>query len=62
MPPNDQAHEPQLLSSRAGEQQLPRPIPRAFARQQEEPPQGEAHASQLESSPYSPQLEKKPQQ
>ena len=31
---------------------------RAFAPQQEKPPQGEAHAPQLEKSPHSPQLEK----
>ena len=51
MPPNDQAHEPQLLSSGAGEQQLPRPIPRAFAQQQEEPPQEEAMHRNLRVAP-----------
>ena len=39
--------------------QLPKPVdPRAHAPQQEKPPQWEACTPQLESSPYSPQLEK----
>ena len=46
-------HKPQLL----------KPVcPRAHGRQQEKPPQCEAHALQLESSPCSLQLEKKPSQ
>ena len=32
--------------------------PGAWAPQQQKPPQSEAHAPQLESSPYSPQLDK----
>ena len=44
------AHEPQRLRS---------VHPRAFVLQREKPPQWEAHSWQLESSPHSPQLEKK---
>ena len=39
-------------------QQPLKPFPRAHAPQQEEPPQGEAHALPLESNPLSPQLGK----
>ena len=52
---------PQLwnLCSRAQEPQLWKAMHRiACAPQQEKPPQWEAHAPQLESSPCSPQLEK----
>ena len=35
-------------------------MPRAHAQQQEEPPQGETGAQQLESSPRSPQAERSP--
>ena len=44
----EQLHVPQLLSL----------CPRACAPRQEQPPQWEAHARQLESSPHSSQLEK----
>ena len=61
MPQSKKACVLQLLSlcSRAQEPQLPKPkCPRARASEQERPPQGETHTWQLESSPYSPQLEK----
>ena len=48
------AHEPQLLSSYTASTEAHI----ACAPQQEKPPQGEAHAPQLEKSPHSPQLEK----
>ena len=45
-----------VLCSR--EAQLPKPVPRACAPQQERPPHGKARALQLESSPHLLQLEK----
>ena len=44
-------HVPQLLKPTC---------PRACGLQQEKPPQWEAHALQIESGPYSPQLQKSP--
>ena len=55
------AHVPQLLSlrSRAGKPQLLKPArPRAHTRQEEKPPQWEAQAPQLGSSPCLLQLQK----
>ena len=55
------AHAPQLwnLCSRAQEPQVLKAVrPIACAQQHEKPPQWEAHAPQLETSPCSPQLEK----
>ena len=50
------AHIQQLLSPRATAAEVC--MPRAYALQQEKPPQWEAHALQLESCPHSLQLEK----
>ena len=61
MPWSDKASVPQPLSlgSRTREQQQLKPTcPRACALQQEKPLQREAHALQLESSPWPPQLKK----
>ena len=61
MPQSNQAHTPQLLSlcSRAQEPRLLKPMcPRAPPPQQEKPLQWQARALQVESSPYSLELEK----
>ena len=61
MPQSNWARVPQLLSlcSRAGKPQLLKPArPRAHTRQEEKPPQWEAQAPQLGSSPCLLQLQK----
>ena len=58
MPWATRAHEPQLLSQHTATATTEGQASRAHVLQQEKPPQWEAQATQLESSPHSQQLEK----